>query len=113
MFTKIVITGLFAAILAAGNANVLASTNDVDKTRPSTAPAAEKKDWRVIAGKVEAKVFDPTSRKSTMSEYNQAQKANKKFSTTSKALIGIGAAAAVVAIVFVVARKDLKDDILR
>ena len=111
---------LATAILAAANANVLARTNggENDKlpARPAqAAPAkpAEQKNWRQIFAENREKPFNPASRKSTLAEHQAQQKAGKKFSTTTKVLIGVGIAAAVLAVVFVVARDDLKDDILR
>lgn len=112
MFRQILVTGLMTAIMAGANGYVLAAANDPEKDR-ERALAAEKQDWRAAAERTESPVFDRASRKSTMKEYNQTKSANKGFSTTTKVLIGVGIAAAVLAVVFVAARDDLRDDILR
>ena len=119
MIKKISTLILVIAILA--TANVFASAR-VDGSEGDKAPVAptsqpkqktEARDWKAIFAANKAKPFDPASRKSTLAEHQAQQKAGKKFSTTTKVLIGAGIAAAVIAVIFVVARNDLKDDILR
>ena len=120
MLKKISAVLLTAAIMATANLNVIAHTkggeNDKQPPRPALPAAAkpsETKNWRAIFAENREKPFNPASRKSTLAEHQAQQKAGKKFSTTSKVLIGAGIAAAVLAVVFVVAREDLKDDILK
>ena len=120
MLKKVSAFLLAAAIMTIANLNVFARTNggenDKQPRRPApSAPAkpAETRDWRAVFAANREKPFDPASRKSTLAEHRAQQKAGKKFSTTGKVLIGVGVAAAVLAVVFVVARNDLKDDILR
>lgn len=120
MLKKISAVLLTVAIMSAANLNVLARTNggDDDKqpvraAQPAPAKRSDAKDWRSIFSAKQEKPFDPASRKSTLAEHQAQQKAGKKFSNTKKVLIGVGIAAAVLAVVFVVARNDLKDDILR
>jgi ferric-dicitrate binding protein FerR (iron transport regulator) len=120
MLKKLSAVLMVTAIMVAANANVLARTNggEDDKKSAKAAQAApakptEEKNWRQIFAANREKPFDPASRKSTLAEHQAQQKAGKKFSTTTKVLIGVGIAAAVLAVVFVVARDDLKDDILK
>lgn len=119
MLKKLSAAVLTMAIMVAANASVFAKNNnggDEDKkpAKPArTIPAkpSEPKDWRAIIAANRDKPFDPGSRKTTLAEHQAQQKAGKKFSTTKKVLIGVGVAVAVAAVIFVIAREDLKDDI--
>jgi len=109
------ISTLILAITIFASANVFASArvdgsegDNVEKT-----VSEGKKNLKAIFAAKKKKPFDPASRKSTLADHQSQQKLGKKFSTTSKVLIGVGIAAAVAAVVVVVARKDLKDNILR
>ena len=120
MLKKISTALLAATIFAVANTSVLARTNGGDTNKQPAKPAqsapakpAEQKNWRQIFEANREKPFDPASRISTLAEHLAQQKAGKKFSTRTKVLIGVGIAAAVAAVVFVVARNDLKDDILK
>lgn len=118
MIKKLTTTFMMAAIVATANMFAFASGNDgaTDKSPVKTARTEEKREarnWSAILAVPQSKSFDPTSMKSTMSEHQAQKKAAKRFSTTTKVLIGVGIAAAVIAIVFVAARDDLKDDLLK
>jgi len=119
MIKKFTSTLLMTAIMAIANGMAFARVNDsgADKAPVKAAVKAEEKreikNWSAIFAAPQGKSFDPASRRSTLSEHQAQNKAAKKFSTTTKVLIGVGIAAAVVAIVFVAARDDLKDDIFR
>jgi hypothetical protein len=111
---KLVIAGLLSAIFIAANANVFAGINEKDKDKKPTATESVKAEKRSVIDRAEsAPSFDPYSAANLKADYNQNKKSGKKFSTTTKVLIGVGIAAAVLAIVFVAARNDLEDDILR
>ena len=119
MIKKLIITVLITVIMAAANlvAFARASGGEGDKppvkTAASPAEKRETKNWTAVFAAPQRNSFDPESRRSTLSEHQAQKKAAKKFSTTTKVLISAGIAEAVVAIVFVAARKDLKDDIFR
>jgi hypothetical protein len=118
MTKKLISTVLVAVIIAAANLIAFARVdgNDADKAPVKvTASAPEKretKNWGAIFAAPRHKSFDPQATKVTQAEHQAQKKAAKKFSTTTKVMIGVGIAAAVVAIVFVAARKDLKDNLL-
>ena len=119
MLKKLSAAILTLAVMAAANASVFASNNnggDEDKkpvkpAKSTPAKPTEHKDWRAIVAANREKPFDPASRKTTLAEHQAQQKAGKKFSTTKKVLIGVGVAVAAAAVIFVIARDDLKDDI--
>jgi len=119
MIKKLITTVLIATIMAAANLVAFARVGGGEadkapaKAAANTAEKQETKNWTAILAEPQRSSFDPESRRSTLSEHQAQKKAAKKFSTTTKVLIGAGIAAAVVAIVFVAARKDLKDDIFR
>ncbi len=118
MFKKITTALLTVAIAISTSANAFAESTSVNKNERSatiarTTKGAESKKWLDTSQAAGEKPFDPASRKSTMAEYEKQKAAGKKLSTTTKVLIGVGIAVAVVAIVFVVAKDDLEDNILR
>lgn len=118
MFKKVSTAVLTAAIAIAANGNAFAASNGDNKDEAAAAAvkaerAAEAKRRFETAPAATKKPFDPASQKSTMAEYERSKAAGKKLSTTTKVLIGVGIAAAVIAIVFVVAKDDLEDNILR
>lgn len=111
---KLIIASLLSAVLIAANANVLAGIDETEKNKRAATTEREKtKVNSVLSGSEPSPSFDPYSAANLKAEYNQAKKSSKKFSTTTKVVIGVGIAAAVLAIVFVAARNDLENDILR
>lgn len=119
MIKKLITIVLITAIMAGANLVAFAGIGDSERAKAPVKAAMkpeekrETKNWTAIFAAPQNTSFDPASRKSTMADHQSQKKAAKKFSTTTKVLIGAGIAAAVVAIVFVAARKDLKDDIFR
>ena len=116
MFKKIITVFLTAMIFTvASGVNVFAQTGKIDENQ-TVAKQEIKTEGSDLKSLVKAQP-DSTelkvSNKSTLADYQKAKQQGSKFSTTTKVLIGVGIAAAVVGVIFVVARRDLKSNILR
>ena len=116
MLKKILVTSLTVIVLTvATNVQAFAQTVKTDENQ-----AVAKQEPQPSAGDLKAVVKAKSksgevnvSNKSTLAEYERAKKQGKGLSTTTKVLIVAGIAAAVVAIIFVAAREDLEDNLLR
>ncbi len=99
---------------AASSARVFASANDGDKKTNADKPEkqikeSEKKDLSFIL-KNKSEISDlKFTKKDTLAEYERTKAQGRKFSTTTKILIGAGIAAAIVAVVVLVAKKGARD----
>lgn len=118
MLKKLSAAVLTLTVMAAANAHAFARSNDggeSDKTpattRTATTPVTKHRP--AVFTSERTKTSEPALPGSTLAEHQAQKKAGRKFSTTTKVLIGAGIAAAVLAVVFVAARNDLKDDISR
>jgi hypothetical protein len=111
MLKKILSMSLAAAILVtASSVGVFARANgDEEKTKPAEKSAA-KKDLKTVVKASESSATLENPNKSTLADYRRAQKQGNKFSTTTKVLIGVGIAVAVIGIVVLAARNDLRNN---
>lgn len=98
---------MLAAFITAANGSVLANSYDGEKNR---AKAETQKPLKGLTYETNSGV---NSSKSTLAEHQKSNKQHKRFSTTTKVLIGAGIAAAVLAVVVVVAKKDVERNIWR
>ena len=116
MFKKIITVFLTAMIFTvASGINTFAQTNKIDENQ-TVAKQGAKTDSADLKSLVKARTGSnevKISNKSTLADYQKAKQQSSKFSTTTKVLIGVGIAVAVVGVIFVVARRDLKSNILR
>ncbi len=112
MFKKILSLGLMTMMLTlASNAPLYAQTGSLKAN--DEAVRAEKQTAKDLKKAFEAEEKKDTlevSDKSTMAEYEKARRRGKGLSTTTKVLIGVGIAAAVVGILFV-GKRDLENNL--
>lgn len=111
---KKLLTGFmaFMILMVASGANVFARANGGDDEKTSATkqekPVKQKDLASVIKTKNET-VNSSFTKKDTLAEYERAKAQGKKFSTTTKVLIGVGVAAAVIAIIAIAASNGAKD----
>jgi Flp pilus assembly protein TadB len=117
MFRKTLLATLAFSIFCLGtNANVFAQARASENNR---AISAEKSETKFEAASVqkssnpdlkkalfEKKDSSAYKEKNNLAEYEKQKAQGKKFSTTTKILIGVGIAAAVIAIVVIAASQD-------
>lgn len=119
MLKKLLSAFLALMILtAASSLSVFARANGGDEEKDKkAAPAAQekqtektgRKNWSAIV-KSESDPADlEFTNKQTRREYEKLKAEGKKFSTTTKVLIGVGIAAAVIVVVAVLANKGARD----
>ncbi len=109
MFKKILSIGLTAAVfVSASGASALAQTADpaVSQTVAVREKETAGSDIKSLVNAQTSPAGLEVSDKSTLAEYQKAQKQGKKFSTTTKVLIGVGITAAVIGIVVFAASRD-------
>ena len=109
MFKKIISTFLIAMIFViASNANAFAQTNsiNVNETVAKQENKADAGDFNSLIKAQNSSVNLNISDKSTLSDYEKQKKRDKKFSTTTKVLIGVGIAAAIIGVVVFAASRD-------
>lgn len=109
MLKKLAAGFVLTAFIAAANGTVLANGNVGEKNNPKTTTETRKP----LKGITFETTSNITSTKSTLAEHQKTAKQHKRFSTTTKVLIGAGVAAAVVAVVVVLAKKDVERNIWR
>ena len=112
MLRKTLLATLAFAIFCLGtNANVFAQARafennralGVEKSEPSAAKPSNKDLKKALFEKKESSAY---TEKSNSAEYERQKAQGKKFSTTTKVLIGVGIAAAVIGIVVFAASRD-------
>lgn len=88
--------------------NVFAQTGNLNPIE-TVAKQEVKNDARDLKSSIKAQSDaenQNASNKTTLADYEKAKKQGKKFSTTTKVLIGVGVAAAVIGIVVFAASRD-------
>jgi hypothetical protein len=117
MLKKII--SMFLALIiitVASGASVFAQAknlNDSETVAKAETQTEAPKDLKsVIKSKSQSGALN-ISDKSTLADYERAKRQGKGMSTTTKVLIGVGIAVAVIAIVAVVARNDVRNNVLR
>ena len=112
MFKKILSLGLMAMMLTlATSAPLYAQTGSLKANETNVKAEKPAKDLKEAFKAEEKKDTLEVSDKSTMAEYERARRRGKGLSTTTKVLIGVGIAAAVVGILFAVGKRDLENNI--
>jgi hypothetical protein len=108
MLQKVLSMSLAVMILAtASSVSVFANANGGgEKTTAAAEKPVEKIDLKTAVKLKKDSVDLDNASKSTLADYRRAQKQGSKFSTTTKILIGVGIAAAVVGIVVFAASRD-------
>lgn len=109
MLKKLAAGFVLTAFIAAVNGTVLAGVNDGDKNGPQTASESRKP----LKDKTFETSYNITGTKSTLAEHQKSAKQHKRFSTTTKVMIGAGIASAIVAVVVVLAKRDVERNIWR
>ncbi len=117
MFRKTLLATLAFSIFCLGtNANVFAQARAFEnnqairaeksetKSEPSSVQKSSNPDLKKAL--FEKKDSSAYKEKSNLAEYERQKAQGKKFSTTTKVLIGVGIAAAVIAIVVIAASRD-------
>jgi len=102
----------FMILTMASSANVFARAGggDDEKTSVTDREKPSEKTDLASALKVKSDAANPKfTGKDTLAEYEKTKAQGRKFSTTTKVLIGVGVAAAVIAIVVIVANKGAED----
>ena len=114
MLKKLLVLSLAVIVLTvASGVNAFAQTGKTSENQAVAKREGDTGDLKSVI-KSKSKSGDVTiSDKSTLAEYERAKRQGKGLSTTTKVLIVAGIAVAVVAIIFVAARDDLEDNILR
>ena len=107
MLKKLAAAFALAAFITAANGNVLANGNATETNKAKTETR------KPLKGITYTTSSDVKREKSTLAEHQKTNKQHKRFSTTTKVLIGAGIAAAVVGVVVVLAKKDLERNIWR
>lgn len=109
MFKKIVTFVLTVMLFTvASNVSVFANSNGANETRTAAKQENKKEagDLKSLVKNQEKSNGLKISNKSTLAEYERAKKQNKGMSATTKVLIGVGIAAAVIGIVAFAASRD-------
>ena len=109
MLKKILTAFLAVMVLTVAlNTSVLARANDGGdkKNGANREKTAEKADLKAVIKSKSDSSNPEFTEKSTMAEYERAKKQGGKFSTTTKVLIGVGIAAAILTVVVVAASRD-------
>jgi CHASE3 domain sensor protein len=101
----------FMILTVASSANVFArANNDNEKTNATNQEKQiEKRDTSSIWKTKHDSVNSTFTKKDTLAEYERTKAQGKKFSTTTKVLIGVGIAAVVIGIIVYAADKGASD----
>lgn len=107
MFKKIVTFVLAVMIFTiASNVSVFANSNGANENQAAAKQEKKSADLKALVRSQEKSGGLNISNKSTLAEYERAKRQSKGMSTTTKVLIGVGIAAAVVGIVVFAASRD-------
>ena len=97
-------------LTVASSANIFARAGGDEKTNVTKQEKPIEKTDLAPAIKIKTDASNSNfTKKDTLAEYERTKAQGKKFSTTTKVLIGAGVAAAVIGIVFLAASKGARD----
>jgi Flp pilus assembly protein TadB len=111
MLKKLLSTFLaFVILTVASSANVFARAGDDEKTSVTNQEKqTEKTDLASALKSKSDSINSRFTKKDTLAEYEKTKAQGKKFSTTTKVLIGVGIAAVVIGVVVIAASKGAED----